>query len=85
MDLFQIDLPIVHAPLTLARLRAAISGRSNSLGIAWDGDGDRVAFVDEYGKHISTNEVSVLFARHILRNASASTNPNKNIVVDIKL
>jgi phosphomannomutase/phosphoglucomutase len=68
----------------LAALRTAISARRNSLGIAWDGDGDRVAFVDEEGKHVSTDEISVLFARHILRQA-ASAQPNKKIVVDIKL
>jgi phosphomannomutase / phosphoglucomutase len=67
----------------LAALRAAVAAHPNSLGIAWDGDGDRVAFVDETGAHISTDEISLLLAYEALRTADTDRQPK--IVVDIKL
>jgi len=65
----------------LGALRAAVVAGKASLGIAWDGDGDRVAFVDETGTHASTDEISILLLRHVLQNA-ASAEP---VVCDIKL
>lgn len=35
-----------------------------SLGIAFDGDGDRVLFVDDYGAQVSGDQVLYLLARH---------------------
>jgi phosphomannomutase len=65
----------------LAALRTEVRGGRARLGIAWDGDGDRVAFVDEDGVHASTDEISILLAREILRGAAAS----EPVVYDIKL
>ncbi len=65
----------------LAALQAAVVDHGATLGIAWDGDGDRVAFVDEHGVHASTDEVSILFARQVLKSAE----PGGNVVCDIKL
>ena len=63
----------------LTALRAAVADRRAALGIAWDGDGDRVAFVDEEGSHVTTDEISILLARRIL------TGTPENVVCDIKL
>ena len=73
-------------PSNLARLRSAVVQQPNSLGIAWDGDGDRVAFVDEAGRHVSTDEISILLAREVLRerNARGTDQQGNKIVVDIK-
>jgi phosphomannomutase / phosphoglucomutase len=76
--------PDCSRPTNLARLRAAVLRQPNSIGIAWDGDGDRVAFVDEAGKHVSTDEISILFAREVLRKAGGSDRQENKIVVDIK-
>jgi phosphomannomutase/phosphoglucomutase len=65
----------------LRSLRAAVVEQKATLGIAWDGDGDRVAFIDENGIHASTDEMAILFARHIL----AGTKVLENVVCDIKL
>ena len=65
----------------LASLRAAVAAQPNALGIAWDGDGDRVALIDETGSHVSTDEISILLARDALRGRDLQT----RIVVDIKL
>lgn len=37
-----------------------------SLGVAFDGDGDRVAFVDENGRAVDNDDIMVLLARYYL-------------------
>src|SRR5262249_46795827 len=65
----------------LAALRAAVTERGARLGVAWDGDGDRVAFVDENGVHASTDEISILLAHEVLSGAA----PGEQVVCDIEL
>ena len=65
----------------LTALRAAVLASPGALGLAWDGDGDRVAFVDETGDHVPTDEIAILLARHLLANQSVP----ETVVVDIKL
>jgi len=50
------------------------------LGIAWDGDGDRVAFVDESGGVASADEMAVLLVRHLSPSAQG-----RRVVYDLKL
>jgi phosphomannomutase len=65
----------------LAALRKAVVECGAQLGIAWDGDGDRVAFVDEHGVHATTDEISILLARQLLQDGAA----REPVVCDIKL
>ena len=65
----------------LSRLRETVKEHGAELGIAWDGDGDRVAFIDAAGRHVSTDQVSILFARRTLEEAR----PGENVICDIKL
>jgi phosphomannomutase/phosphoglucomutase len=67
----------------LARLREAVAAHPHALGIAWDGDGDRVALVDETGDHVSTDEISLLLAYEALMITDSEAPPK--LVVDIKL
>ncbi len=66
-------------PANLARLRELVRGHKNAIGIAWDGDGDRVAFIDETGRAVTADEVSMLLVREKLAQA------RHQVVVDIKL
>jgi phosphomannomutase/phosphoglucomutase len=66
-------------PANLAALREEVRRTDAKLGIAWDGDGDRVAFVDEGGAVVSADEMAVLLIRHLLRA------PAQRVVYDIKL
>lgn len=50
-----------------------------AMGIAYDGDGDRVSFVDENGRPLDNDRVIVLFAR-----ASLAKHPHARIVFDQK-
>jgi phosphomannomutase len=65
----------------LTRLRDAVRDRGNTIGIAWDGDGDRAAFIDEEGNYISPDEVAILFAREAL---SGMPHGRCKVVVDLK-
>jgi phosphomannomutase/phosphoglucomutase len=61
-----------HAPnpaelKNLALLRQAVREQGADLGVAYDGDGDRVAFVDKNGEALVNDKVIVLFAREMLR------------------
>jgi phosphomannomutase/phosphoglucomutase len=62
----------------LAALQDEVRERGAELGIAFDGDGDRVAFVDETGAIAPIDKCIVLFARERL-----SRGPGK-VVYDIK-
>jgi phosphomannomutase/phosphoglucomutase len=49
-----------------------------NLGMAFDGDGDRVVFVDELGRVVASDYSIVLFARHLLSRAPGE------VVYDLK-
>jgi len=68
----------------LTRLRSAVIEQSNAIGIAWDGDGDRVAFVDENGEFVSPDEIALLLASAVLEQREKTGAINGRIVVDVK-
>jgi phosphomannomutase/phosphoglucomutase len=52
------------------------------LGVAYDGDGDRVVFVDDKGRILSGDRALVIFIRHRL--PAARTPGERTVVYDIK-
>src|SRR5215831_1230237 len=72
--------PNCALPGALSALRKKVRETNASFGVAWDGDGDRVAFVDENASPVSSDEVSALLVRYLLRNR-----PGARVVFDIKL
>jgi phosphomannomutase/phosphoglucomutase len=52
------------------------------LGVAYDGDGDRVVFVDNHGRVIAGDQILVVFIRHRL--PKARTSGERTVVYDIK-
>ncbi|MDI7275539.1 MAG: phosphomannomutase/phosphoglucomutase [Anaerolineae bacterium] len=68
-------------PALARNLRAlcerVVEGRAD-LGVAFDGDGDRVAFVDDTGTPAESDRVAVLFARWALRQGPGE------VIYDIK-
>lgn len=49
------------------RLQQAVSSEQADLGIAFDGDGDRVLLVDEKGNQIDGDEILAIFAMDLLK------------------
>lgn len=62
----------------LKALRKRVVEESADFGIAYDGDGDRVSFVDEKGRFITTDKTIVIFANELVENAG------DKVVYDIK-
>ena len=69
-------------PSELENLQDLISSvieNNLDLGLAFDGDGDRVGVVDETGKVLWADRQMILFARDVL-----SRNPGAEIIFDVK-
>ncbi|MBQ9324147.1 MAG: phosphoglucomutase/phosphomannomutase family protein [Clostridia bacterium] len=54
-------------PETLVDLQAAVRDHSADVGIATDGDADRLGIIDEKGRYVSANEVLALLYYYLLR------------------
>jgi phosphomannomutase/phosphoglucomutase len=63
----------------LAQLQAAVTEHDAVVGIAWDGDGDRVGVVDPSGEIIWGDRLLALCARYILKD-----NPGAAVLGDVK-
>lgn len=66
-------------PENLKDLAAMVKHAEADIGLAFDGDGDRLGVVTKEGKMIFSDRVLMLFARDVL-----SRNPGANIIFDVK-
>jgi phosphomannomutase len=66
-------------PKNLSALIAEVSRRGADLGIAFDGDADRIGAVDETGEILFGDQLMLLFARDVLK-----AHPGATIVADVK-
>jgi phosphomannomutase/phosphoglucomutase len=57
----------------------AVTAYNADIGIAFDGDGDRIGVIDETGRIIWGDELMVLLSRSILKE-----NPNSTIIAEVK-
>lgn len=60
-------------PANMRDLQAAVRRTGADLGAAFDGDGDRVMFVDERGELVPGDQVTALLAAELLQKAPGST------------
>lgn len=63
----------------LRDLLAAVTAKGADLGLAFDGDGDRLGVADSNGRFIAMDRVMMLFAADVL-----SRNPGSDVVFDVK-
>lgn len=60
-------------------LRAAVKQHGAALGLSFDGDADRCAFVDEEGRTVHADLITVILARGFLER-----HPGKGIIYDLR-
>lgn len=66
-------------PANLVDLQAAVAHHKADIGLAFDGDGDRVGVITETGHMIYPDKLLMLFAEDVI-----SRNPNAEIIYDVK-
>jgi phosphomannomutase len=71
--------PDPTVPENLQQLMDAVRANNCDLGVAFDGDGDRVGAVDGQGKVLWADQMMILFAREVLR-----AKPGATIIADVK-
>ncbi|WP_299593995.1 phosphomannomutase/phosphoglucomutase [uncultured Microbulbifer sp.] len=76
---FPNHAPDPSRPENLQDLIAAVTGEGADLGIALDGDGDRVTLITGSGRIVWADQLVMLLARDIL-----ARNPGSDIVFDVK-
>ena len=65
--------PDPTVPQNLAHLIAAVKSTGAELGIAFDGDSDRIGAVDDRGSVIYGDQLMIIYAREILRRKPGAT------------
>ncbi len=71
--------PNPSEPKNLTKLRAVIRESDYDLGLAFDGDGDRLGIIDSEGQIIWPDRQMMLFSREILKQ-----HPQGKVVFDVK-
>jgi phosphomannomutase / phosphoglucomutase len=72
--------PDIAGPEDLAKLQQEVKEGGADLGAGFDGDGDRVGFVDEQGNRVPSDLLIAWLGREILRKE-----PHGKVVYDLKL
>ena len=76
---FPAHHPDPTMPENLVQLRDLVANEKLDLGIAFDGDGDRIGVVDDKGRILWGDQLMVLYAREVLRDR-----PGATIIADVK-
>lgn len=76
---FPAHHPDPTEPRNLVQLQAAVVSQGLDLGIAFDGDGDRIGAVDSRGRIVSGDQLLAILAREVLQDQ-----PGATIIADVK-
>ena len=76
---FPAHHPDPTEPKNLVQLQAAVAEHRCDLGIAFDGDGDRIGVVDGKGRILWGDQLMVLLAEDVIK-----TRPGATIIADVK-
>jgi phosphomannomutase len=71
--------PDPTVPANLVQLQAMVAAKGCDLGIAFDGDGDRIGAVDGLGRILWGDQLMLLMARDVLKER-----PGATIIADVK-
>ena len=76
---FPAHHPDPTVPANLQQLIAEVAARRADIGIALDGDADRIGLVDDKGRILFGDQLMVLLARDVLRE-----HPGATVIADVK-
>jgi len=76
---FPAHHPDPTVPANLVELIAEVRARKADIGIAFDGDADRIGLVDDTGEIMFGDQLMVVLARDVLK-----THPGGTIIADVK-
>jgi phosphomannomutase len=76
---FPAHHPDPTVPKNLDQLIAAVAAEGADIGIAFDGDADRIGLVDDAGQILAGDQILVVLGRDVLR-----THPGATIIADVK-
>ena len=76
---FPAHHPDPTVPENLVQLQEAVREGGCDLGVAFDGDGDRIGAVDSRGRVLWGDQIMLLFARDVLKDR-----PGATIIADVK-
>ena len=76
---FPAHHPDPTVPENLRHLQQAVAAHRLDLGIAFDGDGDRIGVIDGQGRILWGDQILVLLARDVLQHC-----PGATIIADVK-
>src|SRR3984885_7124040 len=76
---FPAHHPDPTVPANLAELIAAVRKQKADIGIAFDGDADRIGLVDDLGEILFGDQIMVILARDVLK-----APPGATIIADVK-
>lgn len=76
---FPNHFPSPHEEKNLKAIKKEVLKKKADLGIAFDGDGDRIIFVDEKGKMVPGDLITALLAKLILKK-----NPGEKVLCDVR-
>jgi phosphomannomutase len=76
---FPAHHPDPTVPKNLEQLIAEVHARGADIGIAFDGDADRIGLVDDTGTILFGDQLMILLGRDVLR-----THPGATIIADVK-
>lgn len=76
---FPIHNPDPNNDENLSQLKRVVVTEKCDYGVAYDGDGDRVGIVDEFGNTIETDKLIAIFARDIIPKTD-----KKKVIMDVK-
>jgi phosphomannomutase len=76
---FPAHHPDPTVPANLAQLIAEVHAQNADIGIAFDGDADRIGLVDDTGAILFGDQLMVLLARDVLK-----AHPGATIIADVK-
>lgn len=76
---FPAHHPDPTEPHNLVQLQQAVSDQKLDLGIAFDGDGDRIGAIDAKGRIVSGDQLLAILAKEVL-----ADRPGATIIADVK-